>query len=61
VNFSPGPLVHADGGGANALRLSFTLEKEGRIEEGVRILGEIMKAKIAEPRGVPSDAPSVFL
>lgn len=61
VNFAPGPLFHADGGGANALRLSFTLEQEERIAEGVEILGGILKAKIAEPRGVPNDAPSVFL
>jgi DNA-binding transcriptional MocR family regulator len=61
VNFTPGPLFQADGGGSNALRLSFTLEKEERIAEGVRILGEILHAKIAEPRGVPDDAPSVFL
>jgi 2-aminoadipate transaminase len=61
VNFSPGPLFHADAGGSNAFRLSFTLEKEERIAEGVRILGEILRMKIAEPRGVPDDAPSVFL
>jgi len=61
VNFSPGPLFHVDGGGGNAFRLSFTLEKEDRIAEGVRIIGGIIKGKIAGPRTIPSDAPSAFL
>ncbi|MFH1681196.1 MAG: PLP-dependent aminotransferase family protein [Candidatus Eisenbacteria bacterium] len=61
VNFTPGPLFHADGGGGNAFRLSFTLEKEERIAEGIRVLGGILREKCAERRSAPDDAPSVFL
>lgn len=61
VNFSPGPLFHAEGGGGDAFRLSFTLEGEERIAEGVRILGRLMGEKIAGRKGTRSDAPSVIL
>jgi len=61
VNFSPGPLFHVDGGGGNAFRLSFTLEKEDRIAEGVRILGEILKRRTKAPGATRDRAPSVLL
>ncbi len=61
VNFTPGPLFHADGGGGNAFRLSFTLEKEERIAEGVRVLGGLLEEKCRKRRSARDDAPSVFL
>ncbi|MFH1277272.1 MAG: PLP-dependent aminotransferase family protein [Candidatus Eisenbacteria bacterium] len=61
VNFSPGPLFHVDGGGSDSFRLSFTLEGQERIAEGVRIIARIMEKKIAGPKGARSGAPSVIL
>lgn len=61
VNFTPGPLFHIDGGGGNAFRLSFTLEKEERIAEGIRGLGALLGEKCRKRRSAPDDAPSVFL
>lgn len=42
VAFVPGRAFHADGGGANTLRLNFTLADEARIEEGVARLGALV-------------------
>jgi len=61
VNFSPGRLFHVDGGGANTFKLSFTLEKEERIAEGVQIIGEIIGEKIAGRGARAQDAPSVII
>ena len=47
VAFVPGRAFHADGGGANTLRLNFTLAEEGRIAEGVRRLGNLLSREIA--------------
>lgn len=43
VAFVPGRAFHADGSGANTLRLNFTLADEARIEEGVARLGALLR------------------
>jgi hypothetical protein len=43
VAFVPGRAFHADGGGANTLRLNFTLADEARIAEGVARLGALLR------------------
>lgn len=43
VAFVPGRAFHADGSGANTLRLNFTLADEARIGEGVARLGALLR------------------
>jgi DNA-binding transcriptional MocR family regulator len=43
VAFVPGRAFHADGGGANTLRLNFSLADEARIGEGIARLGELLR------------------
>ncbi len=50
VNFAPGVLFHAGGGGRNEFRLSFTVEKEERIAAGIAALGELLRRRIATRR-----------
>lgn len=42
VAFVPGGAFFADGGGANSLRLSFSLASEGKIDEGIARLGRLI-------------------
>jgi DNA-binding transcriptional MocR family regulator len=42
VAFVPGQAFHPDGGGANTLRLSYSLPPPERIEEGVRRLAKLL-------------------
>jgi 2-aminoadipate transaminase len=44
IVFVPGASFHADGGGENTFRLNFVSATEDRIREGVRILGEVLRA-----------------
>lgn len=44
VVFVPGASFHADGGGENTFRLNFVSAGEERIREGVRILGQVLRA-----------------
>lgn len=50
VVYVPGHSFHADGGGANTLRLSFSTASEGRIREGIRRLATALMPAI-ERRG----------
>ncbi|MBN1826466.1 MAG: PLP-dependent aminotransferase family protein [Candidatus Eisenbacteria bacterium] len=61
VDFSPGPLFHVDGGGSHAFRLSFSLEPEERIAEGVRVLGDILKGRMTGSPRRPEASPAVLL
>jgi DNA-binding transcriptional MocR family regulator len=47
VAFVPGRAFHADGSGANTLRLNFSLADERRIGEGVARLAAVMRASLA--------------
>ncbi|OLC56879.1 MAG: hypothetical protein AUH77_05095 [Candidatus Rokubacteria bacterium 13_1_40CM_4_69_39] len=51
VAFTPGAPFFMDGAGAGTLRLSFSSVAAGRIDEGVRRLGETIKAARPRPRG----------
>jgi len=44
VVFVPGLSFHAAGGGENTFRLNFVSATEDRIREGIRILGEVLRA-----------------
>ena len=44
VAFVPGRAFHADGGGANTLRLNFTLADPARIDDGIARLGALRAA-----------------
>jgi DNA-binding transcriptional MocR family regulator len=44
VAFVVGEAFHADGGGQGAFRLNYSYQSEGNIQEGVRRLGEALKA-----------------
>ncbi len=43
VLFTPGTAFYPNGGGRHALRLSFNRENEKRIQQGVSLLGELIK------------------
>jgi len=47
VAYVPGAATHVDGGGANTLRLAFSLASEEDIDEGIRRLAEVVKREIA--------------
>lgn len=44
--FTPGPRFYASGARGNTLRLSFTMVTPSQIEEGVKRLGELIKAQL---------------
>ena len=46
VLFTPGVAFYPNGGGRNALRLSFNRESEGRIRRGIQLLGELIKERL---------------
>jgi len=46
VAYVPGAATYVDGGGANTLRLAFSLASEKDIEEGIRRLAEVVKKEI---------------
>lgn len=48
VLFSPGELFHSDGSGRETLRLTFSGESPERIEEGVAVLGELIRERWPE-------------
>jgi 2-aminoadipate transaminase len=50
VIFTPGAAFYPNGGGRNALRLSFNRESETRIRKGVRLLGEMIRARLRSGR-----------
>lgn len=45
VLFSPGELFHGDGSGRESLRLTYSGESPQRIEEGVAVLGELIRQR----------------
>jgi DNA-binding transcriptional MocR family regulator len=47
VAFVPGKAFHADGGGANTIRLSFSLADEKAAKEGIARLGRVIRAAMA--------------
>ncbi|TAM98115.1 MAG: PLP-dependent aminotransferase family protein [Rhizobiaceae bacterium] len=51
VAFVPGKAFHADGGGANTIRLSFSLADEKAAKEGVARLGRVVKAALGGATG----------
>jgi DNA-binding transcriptional MocR family regulator len=51
VAYTPGAAFFVDGGGERTLRLSFSSVAAGKIDEGVRRLGETIKAARARLRG----------
>jgi DNA-binding transcriptional MocR family regulator len=46
IAFVPGRAFHADGSGANTLRLSFSCASDEMIEEGMSRLGQLLKAEL---------------
>lgn len=48
VEYLPGGGCFVDGTGQHTLRLSFSFARDAEIEEGVRILGEIIEGELAE-------------
>lgn len=47
VEFLPGAATYHHGEGDNQLRLSYSFADEGQIANGIRILGELVKAQVA--------------
>ncbi len=50
VVYTPGAAFYPNGGGRNAMRLSFNRESESRIRKGVRLLSEIIKTRLRAGR-----------
>jgi 2-aminoadipate transaminase len=48
VAFVPGTPFYIDGGGEQNMRLNFSNADEGRIEEGIRRLGQVMKRSLMD-------------
>ena len=46
IAFVPGAAFHADGGGANTMRLSFSNVNSEQIEEGIRRLGKLLHTRM---------------
>jgi hypothetical protein len=46
IAFVPGQAFHADGIGANTLRMSFSCANEQKIEQGMSRLGDLLRAEI---------------
>ncbi len=46
VAFVPGEAFYPNGGNANHMRLNFSTMREDRIETGIRLLGQILKAEL---------------
>lgn len=46
VAYVPGVAFYPNGGNGNHMRLNFSTMKEERIESGIRLLGEILKAEL---------------
>jgi 2-aminoadipate transaminase len=50
VAFVPGNAFYVDGGGDNTLRLNFSNSDEEKIEEGIRLLAEVVKKLLMEDK-----------
>jgi 2-aminoadipate transaminase len=50
VLFAPGSQFHHDGRASHCLRLSFAMENEARLREGVAALGRLIAARLAATR-----------
>ncbi len=48
VEYLPGPTCFADASGSNQLRLSFSFVEDDRIEQGIRIIGEVAQGEVRE-------------
>lgn len=57
VDFSPGFLFFPNGGGGQHFRLSYVRETEERIERGIRILGQLLRAHCARMPELSSSRP----
>jgi DNA-binding transcriptional MocR family regulator len=54
VLFAPGSQFNHDGRPSNALRLSFAMAGEQELERGCAVLGEVVRARLAEPARAPA-------
>lgn len=48
VEYLPGRGCFVDGTGQNMLRLSYSFARDEEIDEGIRVLGEIVEGELAE-------------
>ena len=59
VLFSRGELFHADGLARDALRLTYAGVTPEQIEQGMKILGQLVRAREERPEALPSEAAAV--
>ena len=52
IEFLPGRVCFANGSGSNHIRLSFSFPEDDQIARGIEILGELVRAEIAESAAV---------
>lgn len=50
VEYLPGPASFSDGSGGNQLRLSFSFVEDERIEQGIRVIGDVARSELRESR-----------
>lgn len=48
VEYLPGETCYTDGRGKNQIRLAFSFAEDARIDEGIRILAEVVKGELLE-------------
>ena len=48
IEYLPGATCYQDGRGKNQIRLSYSFAEDDEIEDGIRILGEVVRAELAE-------------
>jgi 2-aminoadipate transaminase len=51
VEYLPGETCYTDGRGKNQIRLAFSFAEDERIDEGLRILGEVIRGELLESSG----------
>lgn len=51
VEYLPGRICYVDDRGANELRLSFSFARDEQIDDGIRIIGEIVRGELLELEG----------
>jgi DNA-binding transcriptional MocR family regulator len=59
VLFSRGELFHADGLARDCMRLTYSGVTPEQIEQGMEILGELVRAREGKPEAAPLEADAV--
>lgn len=59
VEYLPGRTCYVDDHGRNQLRLSYSFAHDDQIDDGIRIIAEIVRGEIQEGRGPAAQTPAI--